>query len=85
MAVERVRTKSGRASRPRWRRRAIQGFLGSLVQSLLHHVDDQHGRAFRFQPDQERLQSLRRLGPILDERGQRAIDARPEAGARSIR
>ena len=60
MAVERVRTKSGRAPGPRRRKLGDQGFLGGLVQPLLQHVDDQDGRAFGFQPDQQGDQGIRR-------------------------
>ena len=55
-----------------------QGLLRGLVQSLLQHVDDQDRRAFRFQPDQQRDQGIRRPGAILDEPREGAIDARLE-------
>ena len=55
-----------------------QGLLGSLVQPLLKHVDDQDRCAFRFQPDQQRDQGIRRPGTILDEPREGTIDSRLE-------
>ena len=78
IALERVSRKSGRALGPTAAQMGDQGLLGGLVQPLLHHVDDQDGRAFGFQSGEQGDQRLRHRGAVLDEPGQRLIDPRLE-------
>ncbi|MBI1854009.1 MAG: hypothetical protein HYR85_27035, partial [Planctomycetes bacterium] len=51
-----------------------QNLLGGPVESLLEHVDDQHGRRFRFELGEQGDQGVRRGAAFLDEPGEGAID-----------
>ena len=50
-----------------------QCFLGSLIEVLFQHVDDQYGRAFGFQTGKQGKQGIRRHSAIFDEPGKALI------------
>ena len=55
----------------------IGGALDLLwVQPLFHHVDDQDGRAFGFQPDKQSDQGLRHRGAVFDQPGEGLVNPR---------
>jgi hypothetical protein len=56
------------------------GFLRGLVQSLFHHVDDQDGRWFGFQADDQGDEGIRHHGSFIHQPTQYLIDPRLEGG-----